>query len=68
MVKLHLQAVAVQTVPLRQPAGIISLGPQSHIGKTFPVNPDGAWMVLLLRSRLEKPFPVLNQDFHLMDF
>ena len=67
VVEFQLQAVPGQAVLLRQPEGVVPLGPQAHLVKFLPVDDRGAGDIFLRRGVFQKGRPVLHPQVHGVD-
>ena len=67
VVELQLEAVPAQSILLRQPQGVVPLGPEAHLVKFLPVDDGGAGDVLLLRRVRDELPPVLYLKVHGVD-
>ena len=67
VVEFQLQTVPGQAVLLRQPEGVVPLGPQAHLVKLLPVDDRGAGDILLRRGVFEESRPVLHPQVHGVD-
>ena len=67
VVEFQLQAVPTEAVFLRQPEGVVPLGPQAHLIESLPVDDRGAGDIFLRRGVFEEGRPVLHPQIYGVD-